>query len=374
MNSQLVTRFRGWADALQPKIDHAFRSLTQNPTPKRNAEYASRRHDGRNMERTQKALRCLADSHESGSVPTLLSGLKTKDEISKLVRKYIDSSKGGYYTRVESDDYADTSPAGRLLQSLIEGNGPERAELQRARKLDELQAAIALSKIPGFFPTPAAVCKLMLERAELGPGMTVLEPSAGSGFIADFLACTVPDLKMDVVEHNSRLREVLELKGYNLVGSDFLEDDFTGRQYDRILMNPPFEKQADIDHVQRAASLLAPGGVLVAVMSASFDFRQDKKSAAFREWLGVRGAEWCKLPEGSFKESGTGVNAYLVSLARPALAENPEMELRALYEAQGVAPEVAEHVTSEAIRKAQPEYLANVFPVRATSTGQLLLF
>jgi hypothetical protein len=46
-------------------------------------------------------------------------------------------------------------------------------------------------------------------------------------------------------------------------------------------------------------------------MSPHFTFANDSKSIAFREWLDGRGY-YEKLPEGSFKESGTGVNTVMV--------------------------------------------------------------
>ena len=84
---KLINRFRTWADALQSKIDNACRPMTENPTPKRNCQYQRRLHEGRNLERTQKALRALADARESGTVPPELAELKTKNDIAELVRK-----------------------------------------------------------------------------------------------------------------------------------------------------------------------------------------------------------------------------------------------------------------------------------------------
>jgi hypothetical protein len=73
-------------------------------------------------------------------------------------------------------------------------------------------------------------------------------------------------------------------------------------------MNPPFARQADIDHVLHAMQFLRRGGLLVAIMSASVKFRSNAKTAAFRR-LGGRILE---LPDGSFKTSGTMVNACIV--------------------------------------------------------------
>jgi len=314
--SKLINRFRTWADALQNQIDHLGRPMTENPTPKRNKQYQMRMHDCRNLERTQKALRALADAHERGTVPTELAELKKKDEIRLLVRKSI-SGEGGYYSCIESKDYAETSPVARLLQSMIEGNSAERTERERLRKIGELEAEIKLSSIPGYFPTQAPVIEIMLRRARIEPGMKVLEPEAGSGHIADDVRAAVPGVILEVIEPVYELRELLRLEGYKLVGDDFLQLSCADLgQYDRIVMNPPFERQQDLEHIRHAYKFLAPRGVLVSVLSPSFEFRSDRKSTEFRAWLDEVNATWENLPDGAFKASGTGVSTRLLLIER----------------------------------------------------------
>lgn len=308
--SPLISRFRKWADAMQSKIDHAGRPMTQNPTPKRNREYQSRMHDCRNMERTQKALRVLADAHEAGTISDALANLKTRDEVSGLVRKAV-SGNGGYYSVIECSDYAVTSPVARELQGMIDGNSAQRVERDRLHVIETLKAEIALSTIPGYFPTQAPVVAHMLKRARIAPGMTFLEPQAGSGHIADAIRAEIPAAKIDTCEVNPKLRQLLTLKGYAPVADDFIEWS-TANLYDRIIMNPPFEKQADIEHVRKAYGLLSDYGVLVSVMAPGFEFRQDRKSAEFRQWLEDVNAAVEDLPDGSFKASGTAIRAKLV--------------------------------------------------------------
>jgi hypothetical protein len=234
---------------------------------------------------------------------TLVDGERRLRSIRRLIAK-------GHPVLSEADDYADTSDAARLLQGMIEGNSQERAESERLRKIGTLEAEIKLSTIPGFFPTPSAVVDLMLEQAHIETGMHVLEPSAGSGNIADAIRRDHPGAFIDVCEVNLRLRELLELKGHRLIASDFLE--FKAGTYERILMNPPFELLNDCKHVRHAYDLLADRGVLVSIMSPSFEFRNDRKSTEFREWLGTVKATWETLPDGSFKSSGTGVSTRLL--------------------------------------------------------------
>ncbi len=165
--------------------------------------------------------------------------------------------------------------------------------------------------IPGFFPTPPAIVKRMIELADIRPGMTVLEPSAGTGAIAD--AIRQAGVEPICVEINWTLAEILSKKGYRTYCQDFLTFYTT---IDRIIMNPPFEHGADIEHIRHAYTWLAPGGRLVAIASEGPFFRSDRKSIAFREWLDSVGGTSEKLPDGSFLPSGTGVVTRIVVIER----------------------------------------------------------
>jgi 16S rRNA G1207 methylase RsmC len=77
-------------------------------------------------------------------------------------------------------------------------------------------------------------------------------------------------------------------------------------------MNPPFSKGQDIQHVTHALGFLKPGGRLVAIMGAGVTFRQDKRATEFRELVQAMGGTIARLPEGSFKSSGTMVNTVIV--------------------------------------------------------------
>ncbi len=97
-----------------------------------------------------------------------------------------------------------------------------------------------------------------------------------------------------------------------VVQQDFLTEE-PSRSYDRVAMNPPFAKQADIAHVMHAAKFLKPGGRLVSVMSPAWQTHGTKVAQDFRAFLSSLNAVVVDLPDGSFKDSGTGVNAVIVS-------------------------------------------------------------
>ena len=84
--------------------------------------------------------------------------------------------------------------------------------------------------------------------------------------------------------------------------------------YDRIFMNPPFDRERDIDHVMHALRFLKPDGYLVAIMSAGTEFRDTKKAVSFRALMAERRARFSDLPAGSFAHAGTYVNTCLLRM------------------------------------------------------------
>ena len=93
--------------------------------------------------------------------------------------------------------------------------------------------------------------------------------------------------------------------------ADFLKVEVVP-QFDRVVMNPPFAKRADVFHVNHALRFLKPGGRLVSIMSSSVTFRDDKLTEAFRDLVKARGGSIEANDKGAFKESGTLVNTVTV--------------------------------------------------------------
>ena len=142
----------------------------------------------------------------------------------------------------------------------------------------------------------------MLDHAGDIEDKIVLEPSAGHGAIAERLRAAGADVCC--IEMNSRLRDILTLKNFELVERDFLEYE-AERDIGLIIMNPPFEKLADIDHVNHALKLLPEGGKLISVMGESVFFNSNTKAENFRAKLDELGAEVIELGD-AFKEKGAG--------------------------------------------------------------------
>lgn len=224
---------------------------------------------------------------------------KTYQDVNKVLEANGGKWNRGAKAHVFSDDAADA-----IEQALLTG------EFRRVKQ--EL----------GQFDTPPEIVARLIELAEIEPGMNLLEPSAGIGNIA--LAAMERDAVVVTVEIDPKRAAELTMRILKSgipaaslcegIFGDFLAIAPHETLYDRVVMNPPFAKQADIDHVTHALKFLRPGGRLVSVMSAGVLFRTDRKTASFRERLEGRGARIDKLPPDAFKESGTSVNAVILAV------------------------------------------------------------
>ena len=315
-----IKKFNKMADNLEKHIETKRSPMTQNPTPKRMREYNSRIKDADDLENTQSALRAMAGALESGTLPDILQGLKTKADIEPLVRTGYESN--GYYDYHGTGHFSNETPEAVALQTLIESattndQREKQAELEKRKELEKLEDTVRFSNIPGFFPTPSPVIEKMVERARIKTGDRVFDPEAGKGDIADHVKANFDGVEVFVGEVNHTLRAILTAKGYNLISTDFMEYN-NGQRFDKIIMNPPFEKGQDIDHIQHAQGLLAKNGCLVSVISEGPFFRSDKKSEAFRTWLDDVGGYTEKLDNKSFTGKDafrqTGVSTRIVTI------------------------------------------------------------
>src|SRR5690606_27988983 len=107
-----------------------------------------------------------------------------------------------------------------------------------------------------FYPTPKPVIEQVIaslpqETRKTLYRLQILEPSAGKGDIADYLAKyhEVAKDKIHCIEIEPDLQAILREKGYKVIDSDFLnfKDPYS---FDLILMNPPFDK--GVDHILHA--------------------------------------------------------------------------------------------------------------------------
>ena len=107
------------------------------------------------------------------------------------------------------------------------------------------------------------------------------------------------------MEINSQLAAALSGMVGRVECADFLAVGENLGEFDRVVMNPPFDRGNDLDHIKHAFALLAPGGRLVAVCA---------NGPRQREELGEVCTAWIDLPAGSFNMQGTSVNTAIVVL------------------------------------------------------------
>lgn len=183
------------------------------------------------------------------------------------------------------------------------------------KKIKQLEREYKMQQKGDINFTPTKVVKQMIEYAHIDENSRVLEPSAGIGNIADQIKQITKNI--DVCEYMYHFSELLELKGYNVVGNDFLEYN-TDQKYDSIIMNPPFSNEQE--HIKHAYKLLKDDGILVTISSPHWTFANDKNSVEFREWLDNETYFTKDLKGGTFEM--TGVASKIIVIEKHTQAES----------------------------------------------------
>jgi SAM-dependent methyltransferase len=173
----------------------------------------------------------------------------------------------------------------------------------------ERAPSTAVAKDLQFYWTPDAVIAKALEfacvhditeyRYPVEP-QRILEPSCGDGRILD--AIRKYGHRALGIEYHAGRAEQAKAKGHSVVLSNFLECP-PSRDFDAVVMNPPFYGRHYVKHVRHALKFLKPGGTLVAVLPATAHY--DHKELE---------GEWRDLPVGSFSEVGTNVPTGLLKM------------------------------------------------------------
>ena len=313
------------ASKLNPSIGQ------QNITARRSRIASSMREDGRRLQLIQSWLVGLADRHCNGTCPIQLAKISNRSHLDSFASIFHWQKEGAksleyLYTGFERGyEIAQkleaigihSANAALAAVELLEGlSNPAACQPNPiGERVDTLRRKAIYQKVPDFYPTPGAIVARMLQLANVQPYHRCLDPEGGAGNIC--LALRDLGVKhIDCFELNAGLVEALTLLGFPLLGRDFLSA--TPRPiYDRILMNPPFGKDAHIEHVRHAYDWLAPGGELVAVLPLEHPSRI-KKRRQFSEWLDSIGADRYPNPPKSFTSSDRycAVETHLIHLCR----------------------------------------------------------
>lgn len=231
----------------------------------------------------------------AGRVATLLetdrSAKVDNTVISRLAQEILGSSAG------HGRDAYDAAEAGfniYLHRTGVElGNVPaaieklliEQTRLPLQTRRDQVQVEFQQ------FSTPPAEALVVVKAAALCPGMSVLEPSAGTGNIA--VLARLLGAQVDTNEIDPRRRELLVLQGFEPTALDAERLDNllpAEKTYCAIVMNPPFSATGGrvtghrtafgARHIEQALLRLKPGGRLVAIVGRGM--ASDRPG--FRDW------------------------------------------------------------------------------------------
>jgi hypothetical protein len=178
-----------------------------------------------------------------------------------------------------------------------------------------------------FFATPETLANKLVYLANINQNDTILEPSAGQGAIIKAInkVCDIVPDCYELMDVNTIILNKSGLK-FNLIGDDFLKND--GKKYSKIIANPPFTKNQDIDHLKEMYKCLSYGGRLVCVTSESWINGSNKKQIEFKKWLEDIKAQVLDIEKGTFKESGTNVGAKIVIINKNEIT-NEEIDVAA---------------------------------------------
>jgi hypothetical protein len=214
---------------------------------------------------------------------------------------YSEESKMGSDSRVEADQLLealggaperygfrfDYDPSAVIFRVMTEGCVPDKVSTQFYASSERLASA---------------ACDLL----EGDDEDLYLEPSAGTGA----LAAVLPRARTTCVEISKLRCQVLIARGFETYQADFIEwaaaTRATPKRFTRCLMNPPFSEGRALAHLREAASLIASGGRIVAILPASL---RGKK--LLEGWDG----EWSSVYANEF--AGTDVSVAIYAANRP---------------------------------------------------------
>lgn len=167
-----------------------------------------------------------------------------------------------------------------------------------------------------FFETPNEIADwLVMLAGGIHDNDTVLEPSAGRGSIIKAIHRSCPSVVVECYELMPENREFIDsLENVILLGEDFTKNAVG--YYSKIIANPPFSNNQDIDHVRLMYEHLTPGGTLAAITSPHWRLASEKKCVNFRDWLDKVNGKIFDIAPGEFKESGTTINTIAIVITK----------------------------------------------------------
>ena len=250
-----------------------------------------------------------ADEGKKWNVEDILKHCTLEDSVLKLPK--VQFNKKSYAEAKKWIEEAGGSWQSGKIQGFTFPFNPERVfSILKEGKRCNLQQEYQ------FFETPAEVADwLVMLAGGIHENDTVLEPSAGRGALIKAIHRACPSVTVECYELMPENREFLHtLSNVILLDEDFTKDSVG--YYTKIIANPPFSGNQDIDHVKLMYDRLEQGGALAAITSQHWKFASEKKCVDFRQWLEEVHGEVFEIDAGEFKESGTSINTMAVGIKK----------------------------------------------------------
>lgn len=240
------------------------------------------------------------DEGKNWSVEEILKHCTLENNVLKLPQ--VQFNKKSYAEAKKWIEEAGGTWQGGKVQGFIFPFNPERVfSILQAGQRYNLQQEYQ------FFETPPEVADwLVMLAGGIHEDDTVLEPSAGRGALIKAIHRACPSVMVECYELMPENREFLHaLDNVILLDEDFTKDSVGS--YTKIIANPPFANNQDIEHVILMYERLEKGGTLAAITSPHWKFASERKCVAFREWLEEVHGQVYEIGAGEFKDSGTGI-------------------------------------------------------------------
>lgn len=171
-----------------------------------------------------------------------------------------------------------------------------------------------------FFATPVTVADRLIKLAAIERHHKICEPEAGQGAIIEAINRVIKvcveyfelmDINREVIEQKRLAGKIDAL----YLGDDFLKyAHFYSNRYDRIIANPPFNKNQDTEHILKMYDCLKPRGRIVTIASNSWRIGNQKKQVVFRNWLNELDHSIEEVEAGAFAESGTKISTCIITI------------------------------------------------------------
>ena len=224
----------------------------------------------------------------------------------------------------------------KYFDSIIKNKYETLSEIETlSRKLPTQSWRDTEQTIYQQFSTPPELAFVMSKFFEPTENSFALEPSAGTGCLANWLK--IAGCRVEVNEISTRRRQLLELQGYkpHSHNAEFINDLLEAEiKPNLILMNPPFStsggrtRKGDSNfgfrHVESALLRLNAGGRLVCLLGADSCLKTDK-GKSFWNRVAKEYNVHCFLvvPQKAFYKHGTTFQTVVIIIDKFSSAEIP---------------------------------------------------